>query len=530
MLDIVGKTSKYKNHVAALEDEFNVAKVIFDKLDQLFADILEITNNDGDIVSPSSRAVNGVPPKSMRSRNASIDSASSSNEASADGSSLTSSDIFYFVWVMFIWLKQHEQCGALKDDLINCFHMLVCCLDCVITELFQHDKLNLFLRQSLMKDETLLQNIESGVGIISWLCTRHVAISDEALLIQSKWLMPLLEEEIDAGRLQADVEEIDTNGSANTKRRILRNFLFPASRYQHNVNFFSTSYARTTHASNAFDERALLLSGSNKNVIINGNMEPDWIAFNMHQRHDAIQLSSQSFPTDSYRTPPASPPLEHMVSVTPSSRRASMFEKTPLTAKGQLPTRNHTNREKNEMSGTYTNVTSVLLRVRELVALLQNRTNRPSSLLLNIFRQYDMHDVEGDLTERLRSLGGQFLAAYEVDGHVQQGGQRVGAVGGTVREQLSARASVIKTFARRRLALTQILFWKLIEALVVHELQRGGNTRNAPPAKVAAGNDDNPDRTVDPSKALQYLRQDQFARSLVALCLEIVLFCHQSNK
>ncbi|KAL1420053.1 hypothetical protein MTO96_024640 [Rhipicephalus appendiculatus] len=124
----------------------------------------------------------------------------------------------------------------------------------------------------------------------------------------------------------------------------------------------------------------------------------------------------------------------------------------------------------------------------KLQELLAGHRNAPSDKLRAVLSKYK-DTLEASILETIRSMSGRFCAAYVLNSYEEQGS-------GTYADH-----------ARKQLQLGETLFYKALESFVDEmELQKPGA-----------------DLSV-------YLEKSAFQQSLFACCLEIVMFCYNSQR
>ncbi|XP_060692572.1 retinoblastoma-like protein 1 isoform X3 [Hemiscyllium ocellatum] len=154
----------------------------------------------------------------------------------------------------------------------------------------------------------------------------------------------------------------------------------------------------------------------------------------------------------------------------------SLAPSTPLTGRRYLK----------EKELVVTPVSSATQSVSRLQTMVMGLKNTPSELLLQVFNSCSRNPVEA-ITARVKKMGETFCHHYV--------------------QPMESQAGSHIDFAIRRLRLAEILYWKILETVMLQE-----NRRN--PGK---------DMTV-------LLEQDIFHRSLMACCLEIVLSSYSSQR
>uniref|UniRef100_A0A914X0W0 Retinoblastoma-like protein 1 n=1 Tax=Plectus sambesii TaxID=2011161 RepID=A0A914X0W0_9BILA len=109
---------------------------------------------------------------------------------------VTTPIVFETIWMLFIALK--KQFAGVGDDLLNCFHLLLCAVDLVYTDLRTSNKLD-FLNAEFV--ENMKEEEES---VLETLCRVFEGVVLDAKHFRTHWWIPRLKRMIDDGQLQAD--------------------------------------------------------------------------------------------------------------------------------------------------------------------------------------------------------------------------------------------------------------------------------------------------------------------------------------
>lgn len=158
-----------------------------------------------------------------------------------------------------------------------------------------------------------------------------------------------------------------------------------------------------------------------------------------------------------------------------------------LTEASQLPTPGRSDMHNREAVNRSPMSTATQC-ASKLQALLAGRRNAPSDELRALLSKFSC-TLEASISRTVTSMSGTFCAAY-VQNLVEQQGRSMDA-----------------DLARRQLQMGEMLFYKALESVVVEMKQQKPDT----------------DLSV-------YLSNSAFQRSLFACCLEIVMFCYNSQR
>uniref|UniRef100_A0A493TEV0 RB transcriptional corepressor like 1 n=1 Tax=Anas platyrhynchos platyrhynchos TaxID=8840 RepID=A0A493TEV0_ANAPP len=158
------------------------------------------------------------------------------------------------------------------------------------------------------------------------------------------------------------------------------------------------------------------------------------------------------------------------------SQKRSFAPSTPLTGRRYL-------REKEAVITPVASATQSVSRLQNIVAGLKNA---PSEQLITIFESCARSPMES-ITNRVKEIGETFCRSYTQSTDEQPGSHI--------------------DFAVNRLKLAEILYYKILETIMVQETRR-----------------------LHGKDMTALLEQDVFHRSLMACCLEIVLFAYSSPR
>lgn len=154
--------------------------------------------------------------------------------------------------------------------------------------------------------------------------------------------------------------------------------------------------------------------------------------------------------------------------------------RTPLTGRGNLYNREEINRSP---------VSTATLCATKLQTLLADCKNAPSKELLTWFGEFEP-TLETSIAETVREMGGIFVKAYTQPAPEQ------------------CKVAADTDFAHKRLLLGETLFYKVLENIIGIEKKQ-----QRPNAELSA-----------------HLCHGIFQQSLFACCLEIVMFCYNSQR
>ncbi|XP_075555132.1 retinoblastoma-like protein 1 [Dermacentor variabilis] len=157
-----------------------------------------------------------------------------------------------------------------------------------------------------------------------------------------------------------------------------------------------------------------------------------------------------------------------------------------LTEASQLPTPGRSDMHNREAVNRSPMSTATQC-ASKLQALLAGHRNAPSEELRALLSTFS-HTLEASIPKTVSSMSGTFCAAY-------------------VQNLLEQQGRADANLARRQLQMGEMLFYKALESIVIEMKQQKPHT----------------DLSV-------YLSNSAFQRSLFACCLEIVMFCYNSQR
>uniref|UniRef100_A0A3Q3F9Y3 Retinoblastoma-like 1 (p107) n=1 Tax=Labrus bergylta TaxID=56723 RepID=A0A3Q3F9Y3_9LABR len=320
------------------------------------------------------------------------------------------SDVFKFCWTLFVYTKGNFR--MIGDDLVNSYHLLLCCLDLVFGNALlcanRKDLINPTFRglPPLYRADGHVPADELPPCVLERLCELHDGLVVEAKGIKQHYFKPYIQKLFNRQdsltelrglmqQLRADVGDFD-------ERKIVR----------------SLQYTHThTHT---------------------------------HTHTNTLQ--------------------QHM------EKSGSLAPSTPLTGRVYL-------KEKDLLVTPVSSATQSVSRLQSIVAGLRTA---PSEHMMQIFKSCSRDPTESILS-RVKTLGQTFKEHYTNDSEDMPGSHI--------------------DFAENRLKLAEILYYKILENVMVQETKRLHGK----------------DMSV-------LLEQDIFHCSLMACCLEVVLFSYSSQR
>uniref|UniRef100_A0AAQ6ACZ6 Retinoblastoma-like protein 1 n=1 Tax=Amphiprion ocellaris TaxID=80972 RepID=A0AAQ6ACZ6_AMPOC len=394
--DMSNLSQDFRLRMDRLERNFEVSTVIFRKFEPIFMDMFQ--NPQG-----------GEPPRQPRSRK-------------HRRLPCHISDVFKFCWTLFVYTKGNFR--MIGDDLVNSYHLLLCCLDLVFGNALlcanRKDLINPTFRglPALYRPDGHVSSDEPPPCVLERLCELHDGLVVEAKGIKQHYFKPYIQKLFQ--------KELLTE-----------------------IKAMNREYEEYVLTVGDFDERVFLGADADEEIgtprkIIQETTVSQTTAQNQLQQH-----------------------VEKSGSLAPS---------TPLTGRVYL-------KEKDLLVTPVSSATQSVGRLQSMVAGLRTA---PSDHLMQIFKSCSRDPTESILA-RVKILGQTFKEHYTNDSDDTPGSHI--------------------DFAENRLKLAEILYYKILENVMVQETKRLQGR----------------DMSV-------LLEQDIFHCSLIACCLEVVLFSYSSQR
>ncbi|XP_067324237.1 retinoblastoma-like protein 1 isoform X2 [Anolis sagrei] len=409
-MDMSNLSHEFRERVERLERNFEVSTVIFKKFTPIFLDIFKNPYEEQ--------------PKLQRSRK-------------QRRIPCSAKDLFNFCWTLFVYTKGNF--SMIGDDLVNSYHLLLCCLDLIYTNaLLCPHKIDLLnssfkgLPEDFHKADFRIS--EGPPCIIATLCELHDGLLVEAKGIKEHYFKPYISKLYDRKILKGDCL-LDLN-----------NFL-------DNNKALNKEYEEYVLTEGDFDERVFLGADAEEEIGTPQKFSTDVPSGKIMTRAHVECHLQQHF-----------------------EKKRSFAPSTPLTGRRYL-------REKEPVITPVASATQSVSRLQSIVA---GQKNGPSEQLLTIFESCVRNPIE-NIMNRVKEIGEIFCQNYTRSTDDQPGSHI--------------------DFAVNRLKLAEILYYKILETIMVQEMRRlHGKDMSA------------------------LLEQDIFHCSLLACCLEIVLFAYSSPR
>ncbi|XP_028285453.1 retinoblastoma-like protein 1 [Parambassis ranga] len=411
--DMSNLSQDFRLRMERLERNFEVSTVIFRKFEPIFMDMFQ--NPQG-----------GEPPRQPRSRK-------------HRRLPCHISDVFKFCWTLFVYTKGNFR--MIGDDLVNSYHLLLCCLDLVFGNALlcanRKDLINPTFRgmPPLYRSGGHVSPDEPPSCVLERLCELHDGLVVEAKGIKQHYFKPyiqkLFQKQILKGNEELMTEMLDPQNFIDNNKAINKEY---------------EEYVLTV---GDFDERVFLGADADEEI---------------GTPRKVVQEPSASLTTAQNQL------QQHM------EKPGSLAPSTPLTGRVYL-------KEKDLLVTPVSSATQSVSRLQSMVARLRTA---PSDNLMQLFKSCSRDPTESILT-RVKTLGQTFKEHYTNDSEDTPGSHI--------------------DFAENRLKLAEILYYKILENVLVQETKRLHGK----------------DMSV-------LLEQDIFHCSLIACCLEVVLFSYSSQR
>ncbi|XP_017654512.1 retinoblastoma-like protein 1 isoform X2 [Nannospalax galili] len=346
-------------------------------------------------------------------------------------------DLFNFCWTLFVYTKGNFR--MIGDDLVNSYHLLLCCLDLIFANAVmcpnRRDLLNPSFKGLPPAFHTPdFNGPEEPPCIITVLCELHDGLLVEAKGIKEHYFKPYISKLFDKKILKGEC-------------------LLDLSSFTDNSKAVNKEYEEYVLTVGDFDERIFLGADAEEEIGTPRKFIGD-TPFGKLTSQANVECNLQ----------------QHF------EKKRSFAPSTPLTGRRYL-------QEKEAVTTPVASATQSVSRLQSIVAGLKNA---PSEQLISIFESCMRNPME-NIMKIVKGIGETFCQHYTQSTDKQPGSHM--------------------DFAVNRLKLAEILYYKILETVMVQETRRLHG--------------------MDMSVLLE---QDIFHRSLMACCLEIVLFAYSSPR
>ncbi|XP_075880767.1 retinoblastoma-like protein 1 [Nelusetta ayraudi] len=412
-VDMSGLPQDFRVRTERLERNFEVSTVIFRKFQPVFRELFQEPQGAEPPRQPRSRKHRRLP--------------------------CHVSDVFKFCWTLFVYTKGNF--CMIGDDLVNSYHLLLCCLDLVFGNALlctnRKDLINPTFRGLPVAycADGHVSTDEPPPCVLERLCELHDGLVVEAKGIKQHYFKPYIQKLFHRRILKGNQEHLTA--------------VLDPQNFIDNNKAVNREYEEFVLTVGDFDERVFLGADADEEIgtpkkTVPGAFDCPGSAQKQLQQH-----------------------VEKWGSLAPS---------TPLTGRVYL-------KEKELLVTPVSSATQSVSRLQSMVAGLRTA---PSDGLLHIFRSCSRDPTQAVLG-RVKALGLTFKEHY-------------------TKSTEDTTGSHID-FAENRLKLAEILYYKVLENVLVQE-----------------------NRRLNGKDMSTLLEQDIFHCSLLACCLEVVLFSYSSQR
>uniref|UniRef100_A0A8D3C1R5 Retinoblastoma-like 1 (p107) n=1 Tax=Scophthalmus maximus TaxID=52904 RepID=A0A8D3C1R5_SCOMX len=411
--DMSNLSQHFRLRMEQLERNFEVSTVIFRKFEPIFMDMFQDPQGAEPPRQPRSRKHRRLP--------------------------CHIGDVFKFCWTLFVYTKGNFR--MIGDDLVNSYHLLLCCLDLVFGNALlcsnRKELINPTFRglPALYRADGHVSADEPPPCVLERLCELHDGLVVEAKGIKQHYFKPyiqkLFQKQILRGSEELLTEMLDPQNFIDNNKAINREY---------------EEYVLTV---GDFDERVFLGADADEEIGTPRKTVPEPSAGLATTRHQLQQHVEKS---------------------------GSLAPSTPLTGRVYL-------KEKDLLVTPVSSATQTVSRLQSMVA---GSRAAPSDHLTQIFKSCSRDPTESILA-RVKTLGQTFKHHYTNDSEDTPGSHI--------------------DFAENRLKLAEILYYKILENVMAQETKR-----------------------LQGKDMSVLLEQDIFHCSLMACCLEVVLFAYSSQR
>ncbi|RUS76009.1 hypothetical protein EGW08_016214 [Elysia chlorotica] len=309
--DMASLPKSFRDKIDKLERNFAVSTVIFKKFEPIFLDIF---------VDP---AQSHEMPRQARGRK-------------QRRSPCTTQEVFNFAWTLFIQVKGNFP--AISDDLVNSYHLLLCCIDWIFANALLGGRKDLLKKDfEGLPEDFLSVNFRPGDEapcIMQLLCETHDGLVVEAKTIKEHWWKPFIKKLFEKKTLKGKMDNLSA--------------VLEMGNFEENVKMINNLYEEYVLGVGDFDERIFLGDDAQEEIGTPGGQNTSDLSEQMAKRS-----LKQHF--DETKT------------LTPS---------TPLTGRRYLK----------EKEASVTPVTTATQSVSRLQNMLSGCKTCPSAALLALFK------------------------------------------------------------------------------------------------------------------------------------------------
>ncbi|XP_070574365.1 retinoblastoma-like protein 1 [Ptychodera flava] len=380
--DMANLSQEFRDKVDRLERNFAVSTVIFKKFEPIFMDLFRSPADDHPR-HPRGRKQRRLP--------------------------CNSSDVFIFCWTLFVQVKGNFP--AISDDLVNSYHLLLCCLDLIFSNAIlanRRDILKLgFNGLPANFNNKDYRAPQEPICIIEKLCDLHDGLVVEAKGIKEHWFKPYIKKLFDKRILKGKPETLSG--------------LLDVANFEPNNKSVNKEYEEFVLTKGDFDERIFLGADADEEIGTPAKSTAVTDAGNLSEKMQVKRNLQQHF-----------------------DQTRSLAPSTPLTGRRYLK----------EKDPTVTPVSTATQSVSRLQALLIGHKLGPSDTLVSLFKECSKNPQE-TVTNRVKEIGEIFCEKYAQPSDDLPGSHI--------------------DFAKKRLCIAESLYYKALENIMKQEKKRLGS-------------------------------------------------------
>jgi len=333
----MGKYGKVlNNQIDQLERNFSVSSIVFEKYSAIFKEIF-------------------------------IDDWEEIQKRGKKKSLIGTNEIFTFCWMIYISAKAHYP--DISDDLVNSYHLMLCCLDLIFGNIASAKQLKSSISQEFqgLPSDFFTKDYSHAEppSLIDSICQLHEGLAIESKIIRKQYLGSYID-----GLLKSNC----LSGNAVRKSGLLEN-----NNYEANIKYLNESYEEHVVNAGKIDERIFIKVDSENHI---GTPTKRLTAFTDVDEKERSQVRRN---------------LQEYF-----NNAKGLYPQTPLTGRRWL--------ENKQASSKSLSITLLVSRLQDLVKGLKPSA---SDDLKTLFSTMKDNDMEERISELLNNYGNIFLEKYE---------------------------------------------------------------------------------------------------------------------
>ncbi|XP_055355417.1 retinoblastoma-like protein 2 [Paramacrobiotus metropolitanus] len=397
--DVISQSERY----------FQISRTVYERYDQIFLDIFRDPLDPEPIKTPVAEKLITLRRK---------------QKVVAGPKIVQPIDVYVFTWDFFVYIRRLVP--AARDDLLATYHLFLCVIDCIrtnVVSLKRPELLNLN-SEALPKEAEENDGNERKFSLLPYLCSHYDGVCKDCLGFYVNGFVPAMEAMVKEKAVFCDPVEFT-------------GLLVPEN-YDKNLNSISSSYDYSIRVGSAVDERVLLVSRDVANPEAGGDPSniTDVTDILKHRR-DLQSDHKRKLDSTDFKTPPPVMPLPSVIS--------SSAPLTPASSCSALE------RREAEESKKTPALTSAVDLVNKLNSLCTGCLPAPSTNLVNILSQFCDNDISNDLVKQADLYREKLVSSYN---------------------EQEDETGVSENLARNRFNLAQVWHFKILEDVFIFERSR----------------------------------------------------------